>query len=482
MRIGQTSIVFFVSKVLGSIIGFLATVYFARVLGEEVLGFYALVLSIVTWSTVIGTVGFTGAITKRISEGTEQEQYATAGGITMGSIGLVVALGVLLFRDHVNAYVGSDVALFTAVIILASLSATFVYAVLQGYHLVHIYALLSTTRLGVRATMQVGLVVLGFSLSGLLVGYAVAAVVFTVVGLIILGFRPVLPQKDHFLSLFDFAKFSWLGSMRGKTFDQVDIIVLGFFVNAGLIGVYSVAWSIGKFLDIFSNAVSTTLFPEMSETAAQNDPEAVSRLMEDALAFGGLIIIPGFVGGIILADRIMQLYGDGFVVGKTVLPLLIASLLIYTYTKQHLNTLNAIDRPDLAFRANGAFIVSNVALNVVLVWQFGWLGAAVATALSAAVGLCFAYVYLRALVPFTVPAAEITRQWIAALCMGGVIYGIRRFGELNWEWPSDYNVAFVILLVTLGAAVYFSTLLLISSTFRTTVTNNLPFNVSIPGN
>jgi len=51
--------------------------------------------------------------------------------------------------------------------------------------------------------------------------------------------------------------------------------------------------------------------------------------------------------------------------------------------------------------------------------------------------------------------------------------------EARWMWVDDFNAVFVVLLVGLGAAVYFVLLLGISSTFRTTVTNNLPFAVPL---
>lgn len=481
MRLGQISVVFLISKVLGSAFGFAATIYFARVLGEDTLGFYALVLSIVAWLTVLGRIGLLDAIVKRISEGNEREAYATAGAITLTAIGIIAAAGIVILQEHINSYVGRPVASLTAVIVFLTFASSFVLATLKGYHLVHVYAILSAARMGVRALIQIGLVAVGFRLTGLLIGYAAAAIIFTVVGLAILRIRPAWPSKRHFTSLFDFAKFSWLGGIRGKTFDQVDIIILGFFVQTGLIGVYSVAWSLSKFLDIFSSAVSTTLFPEMSETAAQNDPESISGLVEDALAFGGLIIVPGFVGGTVLADRLMNIYGDGFVVGEAVLPILIASLLIYTYNKQLLNALNAIDRPDLAFRSNAVFIATNVSLNVALIWQFGWIGAAVATALSAAVGLVFAFYYAKTHVVFTVPYGEIGRQWAAALGMGLVVSATRAFGEARWTWIPEYNAVFVVGLVGLGAAVYFAILFGISAEFRTTVANNLPFGVPFVG-
>ena len=479
MRLGQTSIVYFISKVAGSAIGFLATIYFARVLGEVVLGFYALVLTLVTWLSLMGQVGFTSAVTKRVSEGHERKEYVTAGAIIILGLVSLVAGGVFLFQDQVNNYVGQPVAGFVVLIVLAVLFRSLFFSTLKGYHLVHIYAPLSTIKLGIRSLSQVTLVFIGFGLTGLLAGYIAGAAFAILASIIVLGFRPALPNKEHFISLYDYAKFSWLGSIRGRTFDQLDILVLGFFVPTGLIGVYSVAWTFSKFLDLFGSAISTTLFPEMSEIAAKKDSKAVSNLVNDSLSYSGLIIIPGLVGGTVLADRLMRIYGEGFVVGQTVLPILIGALLVYTYNKQFSNTLNAVDRPDLAFRANAVFISANVVLNVVLVWQIGWVGAAIATALSAAIGLIFAFYYTRQLVPFSVPYSEIARQWIAALLMGGVVYAARHLGEATFGWVDDLNAVFVVGLVGLGATVYFAILLGISTKFRTTVANNLPFDVPL---
>ncbi|WP_255192167.1 polysaccharide biosynthesis C-terminal domain-containing protein [Natronobeatus ordinarius] len=480
MRLGQTSVIYFISKVGGSAFGFVATIYFARVLGEEVLGFYALVLALVTWLTLVGSIGWTGAVTKRVSEGNEREAYATAGAIIIAALGVSVGIGVFLFREQVNVYVGRPVAGFVALIVLTVLFRSLLFSTLKGYHLVHIYAPLSTIKLGVRSVAQIALVFLGFGLTGLLVGYIAGGIFAIVVSVIVLRFRPAIPDREHFSSLFDYAKFSWLGSIRGRTFDQVDIVVLGFFVSAGLVGIYSVAWTLSKFLDIFGSAVSNTLFPEMSEIAAKNEPESVSGLVEDGLAFGGLIIIPGLVGGTLLADRLMAIYGEGFVDGQVVLPILIASLLVYTYNKQLLNTLNAIDRPDLAFRANAVFIVSNLVLNVALVYTIGWVGAAIATASSAAIGLVFGFYYTRRHVGFSVPLEEISKQCVAALLMGVVVYAARVIGEPH---PiAAYNEIFVVALVGLGALVYFLVLLTISSAFRTTVSRNLPFDVPLARN
>ncbi len=477
MRLGQTSIVYFISKILGSALGFFATVFIVRTLGEEIYGYYSLTLAVVLWVAIGGKIGITSAVTKRVSEGTDREEFVTAGFLMGATMFGVITITVLLFHERINSYVGAPVAEFVVLLVFVDLLRGFTNAALKGHHLVHIYAPLSTAKIGIRSLAQIILVFVGFSLGGILMGYAVGGMLVGIVGLWVLKFRPSLPRKRHFVSLFDYAKFSWLGSMRGRVFNSIDIIVLGAFVSAGLVGIYAVAWSIAKFLDIFGNAISTTLFPEMSNLSAENDPSVISHLVEDALAFAGLFLIPGVVGGAIVADRLLLIYGEGIVRGGVVLVILIFALLIYTYTKQLLNTLNAVDRPDLAFRANGIFIISNIVLNILFIWHFGWVGAAIATAVSAAIGLVSAFYYADKLVPFELPKNEFGYQWGSALIMGMIVYTTRQAAEAHWAWIPDYNAVFVVLLVGLGGTIYFSIYLAVSSTFRAIVLQNLPFKV-----
>ncbi len=475
MRIGQTSTIYFISQVLASIIGFFATIYFTRTLGEETYGFYAITLSLVSWLGIVKSIGFGGAIVKRMSENEEPDAYLAAGTLIKGTLTIVVAIGVLLFSEQVNNYVGQSVAELVVVLLVISIFSGLISSALKGSHLVHVYAPLSTGKELARSITMVVLVVVGWELTGMLVGHAIGTAVIAIIGIRFIRPTFAIPEWRHIISLFDFAKYSWLGSMEKKTFNEMDIIVLGFFVSAGLTGIYAVAYTLAKFLDIFSSAIQTTLFPEISKLSAEGDDSMVKTLTNDALSFGGLFLIPGIVGGTLLGDRLMRIYGEGFEGGAPILSILLVGILAYTYNKQLLNTLNAIDRPDLAFRANAVFIGANLSLNVALVYTIGWVGAAIATATSAAIGLVLGFHYTRRQVGFQVPIGEISRQWIAALLMGGAVYLARIAGETH---PiSTHNSVFVVLLVGFGAVVYFSVLLVLSKRLRTTINRNLPFSL-----
>ncbi len=476
MRIGQTSAIYFVSKATASVIGFFATIYFTRTLGEEIYGFYAITLALVSSLGLVKSIGFGQAIIKRMSEDEEPNAYLLAGTAVKIVLTGIVAVGVLIFHEQVNAYIGQPVSKFVVLLLIVTIFSGLVNSALKGSHRVHIYAPLNTLKELFRSFAMVALVYLGWELSGMLLGHAVGVAAIAALGIAIVRPTITIPQRRHFRDLIDFAKFSWLGSMRKKSFSEMDIIVLGIFVPAGLTGVYAVAYSLSKFLDIFGSAIQTALFPEMSKQSVADQSGLVRTLTNDAIAFAGLFLIPGIVGAVILGDRLMRIYGDSFEIGKEVLTIILVGILAYSYTRQLLNTLNAIDRPDLAFRANAVFISANLLLNIGLVYSIGWVGAAIATGVSAFIGLIFAFYYTRQHVGFVVPYGEITRQWIAAVLMGIVVYVARHLGESNLVWVDDFNSIFVVGLVGLGGVVYFTFLTSLSPEFRNTLRNNLSFD------
>lgn len=474
MRLGQTVVIVYVSKLFASVIGFVATVYFARVLGAEVLGYYFLILALVLWLGIVGKMGVAGAIAKRISEEEEPFVYLTAGGITIASIGGVLALLILAAGPYINDYVGTDAALYVAALVLARLFYEFVSSALKGQHLVHISGILSPVKIGGRSLIQVGLVVAGFGLFGMVVGYAIGSLLVGLLGLFFLTIRIRQPTLRHFRSLFDFAKFAWLGSVRVRAYNQSDVLVLGLFVPSAVVGIYSVAWSVATFLGLFGASVSQSMFPEISKVSTEHDSEAVRDLVSNAIGYAGLVIIPGVVGGALLGDRLLRIYGSTFADGATVLWILVAAVLLFGYLEQCLNALNAIDRPDLAFRVNAVFIPTNVVLNVLLIWRFEMLGAAVATFLSTLLGLAIAYIILSSLVTFPFPTTPLTRQTIAALIMGVAVY----LARAALEPGVSENFALVLGLTTFGAAVYFGVLFAILPDFRGLIYRNLPAAVA----
>jgi O-antigen/teichoic acid export membrane protein len=471
MRIGQTSFVVFISKFLSSGLGFVATLVFARVVGAEVLGYYSLALIISKWLRTGGETGIGSAVVKRMSESDEKAAYFTAGLVIVSICGVAAALSILIFKNAVNSYLGVDAAHLVILLVVVGLPVSIISSALQGNHLVHISGLLGPIRVGSQSLVQIALVVAGFGLTGMLVGFAVGTVVVGLVGIFLLSVGLQRPEKEHFISLIHFAKYSWLDNLSNRSFTDMDFIVLGAFVSPVLVGIYQIAWNLTNFIGIFSTSIQTSTFPELSHADATERRNRFKTIVTDSIANAGILSIPGLIGAVVIGDRLLRIYGDSFVRGATVLSLLIVAMLIYDYQSQLLNALNALDRPEVAFRVNATFIMINIALNIVLVFLFGWIGAAVATIISAAIGLTLAFWYLYGLLRFELPLAEIGRQVAAAVMMGLVVFGSRKLIESS---GLASNVVIVLLLVAIGAASYFLLLSIISQRFRSIVRDNVP--------
>ncbi len=481
MRIGQTSAIVFVSTIIGSAIGFLATLYFARILGAEIIGIYASIAAVASWLSLTGQLGVCGGIKKRLSEGSEQAEYLAAGILMIVLIASIVIVFLIGTQPYLEAYISDfaeysdiSVVVFVSLFMVVKLFHSIVNSILQGYNLVHISGLLSPIKNGTNSLIKVLLVAGGFGLLGMLTGYISGMIITSTIGLVFVTVSLKTPSKEHFKRVYDYAKYSWLGGLEKRAFNDIDILVLTAFVPSTLVGVYSVSWSISKFLALFGSSIRKSMFPEISRLSVEEDPKSATHLIEDSLAFGGLIIIPGLIGGVILAERLLQIYGPEFVQGAAVLGFLILAVLIHSFQKLLTNVLNAIDRPDISFRINLIFVIVNLVFNIILVWAYGWVGAAVATALSAVIGLALAYRSLQTIVPFMLPRSEIGYQVGAALFMGGIVWVVLQ--SIETMEIIQHNVVTVLGLVTLGASVYFLTLYWISDRFRSTVLRN----VSLP--
>lgn len=188
------------------------------------------------------------------------------------------------------------------------------------------------------------------------------------------------------------------------------------------------------------------------------------------MTYAGLFAFPGLIGATILGERILEIYGQEFVEGYFVLILLIMASLIHSYGKQFTNTLNAVDRPDLAFKTNLTFILSNIVLNLILIYLFGWIGAAIATAATALIGVVIGYLFLKQLVDFALPIREISNQVIASGIMWLGILVVERVTIQMMNIHQSIIITFTIILF--GSICYFTTYILISSQFRRTIQQN----------
>lgn len=456
----RSSLGTFATRIGLSVAVFLGIFYLAVATGPLVLGIHSLFVAVVRVLDLLTNVGITEAAQKRISEGTEQDEFFTATLLVRLGLFAPVIVVVLLYRQQIAAYIGTELV----VPFLLAGSFTFLVrktleAGLIGEKKVAQAGLLQFVYAAGQLVSWVLLVSLGYGLFGVLLGYVIGQALASVVGLFLLNLRLRQPSTQHFRSLFQFAKYSWVGAVTTQSWIWTDTLILGLFVAPTFIGVYELGWQITGVLFLLASAISSTLFANISELSTHDGTGRTTELLERSLVYTGILAIPGLVGGMIFAEPLLAIFGEEYRIGATIVAVLILSRVFHSYEVVFGKVINALDRPDLMFRTNTVFILLNIVLNVLAIATVGWIGAALATTGAMILKTALTYHYIRSILVFSVPIKEILLEVLSALIMGLCLW-------LLTPVSSSLRPLETVLLIGLGAAIYAVTVLVLVERVR----------------
>jgi len=456
-RLARASAIQFGVQGIQTVIGFTATLYFANVLGATVLGKYYLALALVNW-LLIPFAGVRSATMKRMSEGDNPTAYLSTGTAVQLAFVCIEVAALLVFANIVDAYVGAVVAGLVALLLVSKAFSTFLLAALRGTGRVQSASLVEGGGNVLRVGVQLVFVLGGMTVAGLIWGEIIAAIV-TVGSLVVLLRSFGRPEKKHLVSIYEYGKFAWLSSVKAMSYSWLDTIVLGFFVLPEIVGSYEVAWRISAAFILLPTAIVKVLFQDISRSESFSDLERISETLRRALSIAGFLSIPGVVGAIVLGEPILQLYGDEFVGGFVPLVILSIGRILQSYETVLLQSLNALDLPEITFRISALFFVTNILANVVFVWTTGAVGAAVATSGSIGLATLLSFRALRRHIAVRIEWETVASQFVAALVMGIIV-------ELALRWVNRSGLVTVLGLVCLGVVVYVCLVLGLSSATR----------------
>lgn len=475
-RVGRTAVVYFGTQVGSTVAGFAATWYINNVLGAGVFGEFSTAVALMFWLNIPASA-LGESVKKRMSEGDAPGEYAAAGHLLTLAVHVALAGGLLAVAEQVNVFVGAPVAPYLAALVFARAVFDVTVSILRGEKQVGTSGGVKTFERVVRSGVHIGaLFFLGVGIAGLVAGYAVSLLVATAAGLVAIEGRPAVPDRRHAVSILEYARFAWLGTLKTRAFAWTDVMVMrGLSLSiVGLaavtktqIGVYKVSWAVASVLALASIGIKETLFPELSDLGADDEYGRVKHFVTEGLTFSGVVAIPGLFGAVAVGDTILTIFGAEYAVGGTILVVLVGARLLAAYAGQLIGAINAIDRPDVAFRVNLAYVVANVSLNLALVALFGWYGAAAATVASAGFSLLAAGWALSTLIGLPeLPVGEVAKQVGAAAGMLLVVVALQRVvpGTLAWT----------LVVVGVGAAVYGALLFALSATVRRKSLSLLP--------
>lgn len=367
-----------------TLIGFLATMFYAHWVGAGILGTYFVFLSVYGILSLFCDFGIALASTQRISDGGDPDAYYSASILVRMSLFAVLSLGLFLFRDLIfmgNYVQLNSLEIFSVLIFVLGIG-TLGSCVSAGIGASNRLGLLASTSLinnTVKIVIQVVTVFIGLSLFGLVGGLLAGILVQLTIELRFVDYHLKKVTWKHIRGLFSYSRWAFLITICLVLFDSMTPLIIVFFLPVTDAGIFGICWTFSFFALFVSTALCNTLYVKVIHWTVEKDYSALSASLEKAITYSLVFALPTLAGGIILGERLLYyFYGASFAAGYLVLIIIIFMRVFQSISQLFVRYLMSANRVSSAFASVFAGIIANLILAFILIPQFGLIGAAVA--------------------------------------------------------------------------------------------------------
>jgi len=452
-EVHRHGVMYFISSIGITLIGFLATIFYAHWVGAGTLGSYFVFLSVFTLLGVIIDLGISYGGTQRICEGKEPDSFFTASLAIRCGMFIVVVIALLLFQDRFIDL--KNAGLFWILILALGIAA------LQASVAVSIGA---SNRLGLAATatlinnlirivVQLIAIFLGFQVYGLVGGLIAGILVELLIELKYMDYHLKKFSWSHVKSLFSFSGWAFIVNTGTTLFDNANILIIAYFLPVSDVGIFGVCWTFSVFALFVSTSLCNTLYVKVSRWNAAGKLDTVSASLSRATTYSLVFAIPMLAGGLILGEQLLFfIYGASFAAGATALVIIIAARIIQSIYQLYSNYLMATNHVQTAFYGLGVGVTVNIILSIILVPIMGLSGAAVASFMNVLISSIIGRHFLEEIIPVFIEKQSIFHIITSTIIMSIVLLVISFI-------PLPKSSMITAIMVILGSAIYFTTLL-----------------------
>ncbi|MEM8750436.1 MAG: flippase [Pseudomonadota bacterium] len=377
-------------RVFVSLIALAVLPIVARYLGPSDFGLLSYALSLGTLFAIAGHLGLDGLIVRELVS-KEQEPAVILGTVfRMKLVAYWLAAAALALYAFAAAPTGSNE--FWLIICAAAFVAVAPFSLLKNWFHALVRAKFVVWSVVISALISAAskLLMVAYGVSVIFIGAMTAAEAALVAVILYLFYRKQegLPLSDWKFSGATAKRLlseSWMvfaGSIFATIYLRIDQVMLRWISGADEVGTYAVAAKLSEVTYFVPAAIVASLFPGLIKLRKDDEGEFRNRLQAvfDLLAFMGLGVL---VASLIVGPwAISLLFGEAYTPSISVFLIQVFALpfIFMRYAFSRWILIEKLARFSLITQGAGALI--NVGLNLVLIPQFGGIGAGYATVFS----------------------------------------------------------------------------------------------------
>lgn len=445
-RLGLNTIAQTVGLAGGTVLGFLNFLAVTRGLGPEAFGDLTAATVFLLFPVALADIGLATGVLREISVAPERTEYVLRSSLPLRALiavaALVAALAaslVLPFTDRAQTaiWLGAIGSLFT----LLGLGVQPFFQVRLRMH-VPVGAQLVGRALTLALILAAFATDRGFTAVVLayVIGAAVSFAIVFVAAAREISLRPLL-ATDYWVTLVRGSLAIGIATGLFLSYYRIDTVLVALLRDSREAGLYGAAFKFVEIAEVLVAAIGVSVFPSFARLVATRDARirgALQRSLDVVLAFSAPIL-----AGILLAadDLVSVTAGDEFAPAASALRLLVPYLALLFFSAILIRIAAALHVDLYILVVAVAVLAVNVALNVVLLPEYGYKVAAltstaseacVAIGLSAVVWRRLAFVpSLRYVWPVGLAtAAMVATFWLipfpalVGVALGSIVYAL----------------------------------------------------------
>jgi len=408
-RVAHGAVIIFLGNAVGMALAFLARVLPARHLSSSEYGVFVLGVTVLNILALTGHLGLYDGVARNIPRSSDKSGEFTAALLIGTAFSLVLSVLLVVSTPLLTRILGGEQLSPVLLVVALCLPSMVIYRISAGGfrgledHIGRVVLQNVIMRGGV-VVFIVAFVVAGYGVVGAMAGWLSGLGLSTVAAFSLLYTRTGLlspPSQwrtlvtTHTRPLLRLSIPLMGAGTIWQLMQKVDNLLIGVFLESSQLGIYDAAFTLSQLLLLFFWPFGFLLLPVLSDLHSRDEIEEMRELYSTTTKWMAIISFPSIAYLLLFSsDLLATVFGESYRPGWKVLSLISCTLFIHVLAGTNKQALSAIGKTGKVFHGTAAAFASNIVLNVILIPEYGILGAAIASAGSYIVANIVFAVYL----------------------------------------------------------------------------------------
>jgi O-antigen/teichoic acid export membrane protein len=419
------------AEVITRILSLILIIYIARLLGDIGFGKYSFAFAFTSMFLVLMDLGTNTLAIRDIARDRKLAGKYIGNILLLRCLLSVIAIGLIIGIINLMGY-PSETKLAVYIVGIYTIITSFsqlTRSVFRAFEKMEYEALLNIIERAIFVSLGLMVLFLGYGLIELVS-------VFLIAGIVNLALSFFLTIKKFAMPEFEVDWTFWKYLIReGLPFGlafifitiyiKIDLVMLSAMKGDAVVGWYNAAYQIPLAVGLVSAAFMESIFPTLSRLYGTSK-ESLIYAYEKSFKFLTIVVLPIAVSITLLSEKIIPiLYGEGYVNSIIALQILIWFTVFEFLGYLLYVTLASIDKQRINTFSTGVCAALNIALNLILIPPYGFIGAGIATVITYIALFSINFYFVSKYLHKISIHKMIARPIIASLAMGFILHSLK---------------------------------------------------------